>query len=140
MTRWLRWSVSLGLLGLIIFHHGDTLDGILAETQLRWIALALLISIAQVLLSAWRWRYTALRLETALGLRTAIGEYYLAMLVNQLLPGGVLGDAQRAWRQRCLCCHTLWRGLPAREPAWHLGHIQTIEQIRPHGENLHTRP
>ena len=28
----------------------------------------------------------------------AVREYYLAMFLNQVLPGGVLGDVTRAWR------------------------------------------
>ena len=60
--------------------------------------LALLVSILQIVVSAWRWRYTAARLGLPLPLREAIREYYLASFLNQVLPGGVVGDANRAWR------------------------------------------
>ncbi len=98
MSRLLRWLISAGLIGWIVIQHADPLIHTLAQTQPLWIALALLLSIGQVLLSAWRWRFTALQLNTQLGLRRAVAEYYLAMLINQVLPGGVVGDAQRAWR------------------------------------------
>ncbi len=54
----------------------------------------------QILLSALRWRFTAARLGQRLGVGQAIGDYYLGTLLNQLLPGGVAGDAVRAVRNR----------------------------------------
>ncbi|GGC78046.1 hypothetical protein GCM10011382_05020 [Vreelandella lutescens] len=74
---------------------------ILAEvTRLapEWVLAALGISVLQVMLSAWRWKLTAGLVDVPLRFRYALREYYLALLVNQLLPGGVLGDAGRAHR------------------------------------------
>ena len=59
---------------------------------------ALVLTVVQVLLSAWRWRYTAERLGLSLDYGVAVREYYLATFLNQVLPGGVLGDVNRAWR------------------------------------------
>lgn len=61
-------------------------------------ALALLAVQVQVLVSALRWRFTARRLGQALPLGRAVAEYYLASLLNQILPGGVAGDAVRVLR------------------------------------------
>lgn len=58
----------------------------------------MVISVLQVLVSAWRWRYTAGRLAITLPFVVAVREYYLATFLNQVLPGGVLGDVNRAWR------------------------------------------
>jgi len=63
-----------------------------------WVAAALLLSVAQVVGSAWRWRFTAARLDLELPMSRAISEYYLATFLNQVLPGGVVGDVSRAWR------------------------------------------
>ncbi|MEX0451354.1 lysylphosphatidylglycerol synthase transmembrane domain-containing protein [Spiribacter sp. 218] len=86
------------LLGLLMARFGEAVLARLLAAQPTWLALALAITVAQTLLSAWRWRYTARRLDLPLGGADAVGEYYLGNLVNQLLPGGVLGDANRAWR------------------------------------------
>lgn len=63
-------------------------------------ALVGLLAVAQVqvLLSAARWRLVARRLGLPLGWVAAGGEYYLCLLLNQVLPGGVTGDAIRALR------------------------------------------
>lgn len=64
----------------------------------EWVVLALAISTLQIMLCAWRWQFTAGLIDVPLRFAYALREYYLALLVNQLLPGGVLGDAGRAHR------------------------------------------
>ncbi|MCX2523022.1 lysylphosphatidylglycerol synthase transmembrane domain-containing protein [Larsenimonas rhizosphaerae] len=63
-----------------------------------WLLLALLLTLPQVFLSAWRWQLTTHALGLSLSLRRAVSEYYIATFLNQLLPGGVGGDVARAWR------------------------------------------
>lgn len=97
----LRWMATLAMLALVIWlvepaQVVDELQGV----ALPWLFLALAITPLQVALSAWRWCFTVRRLGGWLPLGHAIGEYYLATLLNQLLPGGVAGDAGRALRHR----------------------------------------
>jgi uncharacterized membrane protein YbhN (UPF0104 family) len=66
--------------------------------SLPWLVLGLAISVFQVLLCAWRWRLTAGLVGVPLRYRDAVREYYLSLFINQVLPGGVLGDAGRALR------------------------------------------
>ena len=63
-----------------------------------WVGAALALAVVQVITSAWRWRWTVQRLGLDLPLGAAVREYYLATFLNQVLPGGVLGDISRAWR------------------------------------------
>ena len=65
-----------------------------------WLVLAVVALSAQTALSALRWRLTARGLGQVIPLGRAIREYYLSQIVNQSLPGGVLGDAGRALRAR----------------------------------------
>jgi uncharacterized membrane protein YbhN (UPF0104 family) len=98
-VRVLRTVVSLSLLGLLAIwlDVGALLDQLRA-VEAEWLVAALALSVAQVTISAWRWRYTAKRLGLPLPLGVAVREYYLATFLNQVLPGGVLGDVSRAWR------------------------------------------
>lgn len=95
----LRATVSVSLLTLLAFLV-DVGEVVARLSALRpwWVAAALAISVLQIAVSAWRWRYTAARLDIELPLTTAVAEYYLATFLNQVLPGGVLGDVSRAWR------------------------------------------
>ena len=72
----------------------------LKRTDWRWIVAAICIVQVQIVVSAWRWQITAVRLGQALSIRRAISEYYLATLANLSLPGGVAGDAARVARNR----------------------------------------
>ncbi|WP_245409948.1 lysylphosphatidylglycerol synthase transmembrane domain-containing protein [Pararhizobium haloflavum] len=82
---------------MIVVDFGDALESLLNADPLL-IFVALLLVQGQIVLSALRWRFTAMRLGQPIGTRTAIGEYYLASLLNLVLPGGVGGDVLRAYR------------------------------------------
>ena len=96
-----RIAMAFGLLGLVFW----LADGANAARQLAsadpvYIALALLALTAQTVLCARRWRLTATRLGMEISQTAALGEYYLGQIVNQLVPGGVVGDAARAVRAK----------------------------------------
>lgn len=96
----LRAVVSLGLLvGLAWWLEVGTVVSRLVGMRPSWVLLALAISIAQVVVLAWRWRFTARRLGVDLPFLVAWREYYLSIFLNQVLPGGIAGDVTRAWRQ-----------------------------------------
>ncbi|NWO10920.1 flippase-like domain-containing protein [Chromohalobacter salexigens] len=103
MTRanamWLRLGVSGALIGLLAWRlDAQALRDAFVAPAPGWLLLALALSVPQVVLSAWRWRLTARRMGLTLPLRRAVAEYYMATFLNQVLPGGVMGDASRAWR------------------------------------------
>jgi len=101
VVRALQIAVALGLLALLWrVADGAAAIGHLADARPGWLAAALAALTVQTLLSALRWRLTAGQLGIALQPRTALREYYLSQIVNQALPGGVLGDAGRAVRAR----------------------------------------
>lgn len=98
-NRYLRWGFTV----LLLLATGSFLDLAmlwreLAQFSLLALLAAMVLSVAQVMLSAWRWCYTARRLGLVLSMAVAVREYYLATFINQVLPGGVLGDVHRAWR------------------------------------------
>lgn len=95
-----RWALTVAFLAVLFWQVDIT---VVAGT-LSGISLWLLVPIGglvllQVLVSAWRWRYTANALGLFIPPGLAIREYYLATCLNQILPGGVVGDINRAWRQ-----------------------------------------
>ena len=95
----LKWGISVGvLLTLARVLDLDQVLTPLGQMQVRWVVLALALSVVQHAVSAWRWRFTAGRLGLDLPFRLALAEYYVGGFLNQVLPGGVLGDVSRAWR------------------------------------------
>jgi glycosyltransferase 2 family protein len=97
----IRVLVTLALLALL----WQAIDGpaaleLLLAAEPFWLAVAVVALTGQTLLSALRWRLTAGALGQSISVARAIREYYLSQIVNQSLPGGVLGDAGRAVRAR----------------------------------------
>jgi uncharacterized membrane protein YbhN (UPF0104 family) len=97
----LKLAMAMGLL-LILYRVADGADAVavLLGLDAKWAGAALLALTLQTVLSALRWRLTAVSFGIVLSRRTALGEYYLSQLFNQTLPGGVLGDAGRAVRAK----------------------------------------
>lgn len=77
---------------------GEALLRRLGSADPLWIGAGLAFATAASVAAALRWRYTARRIGATLGVGRAIREFYLALFLNQVLPGGISGDAVRAWR------------------------------------------
>lgn len=86
------------LLGLLVAIDGKGVAMKLEAASPMAVIVALCFVQIQVVVSAYRWKFTAHRLGQEIPFTTAIGEYYLASTFNQILPGGIAGDAIRAYR------------------------------------------
>ncbi|HSP26260.1 MAG TPA: lysylphosphatidylglycerol synthase transmembrane domain-containing protein [Saliniramus sp.] len=97
----LRIGALLVLLALLFrLLDSRTVISALARADLGLVLVGIGLVQAQVLLSALRWKFTAGRLDLHLPLMRATREYYVAVFLNQVLPGGVAGDAVRTYRNR----------------------------------------
>jgi uncharacterized membrane protein YbhN (UPF0104 family) len=95
----LQLALTVILLGVLWrLSGGEALVRRLAGADPMWLVAGLLFATMSMICAALRWRYTARRIGAELALDEAIREFYLAMFLNQILPGGVSGDAVRAWR------------------------------------------
>jgi uncharacterized membrane protein YbhN (UPF0104 family) len=103
LTRTLRAVVPLVLLAALVAHLGTSpFERSLHVLSAGPIAVALLLGVVTTTAQALRWRTVAAGYGAADGLTRsrAVAECYRSALLNAVLPGGVLGDAVRAWRQR----------------------------------------
>ena len=101
VLRAIQFGVAAGLLA-ILWHAADGREALrlLAGAEPVWLVAAVAALTVQTVLSALRWRLTAGRLGILVSVPTAVREYYLSQVVNQSLPGGMIGDASRAVRSR----------------------------------------
>lgn len=103
-SRWrflLRLAPSIILIGLLwSLADGPAALSLLSNADWRYLVLAFVAVNLQTIASAWRWHRVAARLGLTIPPNGAVAEYYLSQVVNQSLPGGVLGDAARAVRAR----------------------------------------
>lgn len=103
-SRWtslVQFAIGAGLLIAVWqFANGGEALALLTAANSWWLIGAIGMVNLQVIISAIRWHLTAHQLGQKFSHATAIREYYLAQLTNQVLPGGVLGDAHRVVRTR----------------------------------------
>ncbi|WP_433207300.1 lysylphosphatidylglycerol synthase transmembrane domain-containing protein [Dactylosporangium sp. CS-047395] len=92
-----RTVAGLAVLALLVWRigSGPFLAG-LRKIDAWAILAAVGVGAATIVACAWRWQLVARGLGMRLSLRTAIAELYRAVLINSTLPGGVLGDVDRA--------------------------------------------
>jgi uncharacterized membrane protein YbhN (UPF0104 family) len=93
----LRLAVGVTVLWFLLRQLGAApfKDGLRAVTWPAVVAAVTLTALTTVF-SAWRWRVVARALGVDIGLHGAVGAYYRSLFLNSVLPGGVLGDVNRA--------------------------------------------
>lgn len=94
---WLRVLVALGILAVLVerLGAGAFVDGLRVITVPAVLA-AVGIGFLTTLSGAWRWCLVARNLDLPLKLGTAVADCYRSVLLNSVLPAGVLGDVHRA--------------------------------------------
>jgi len=94
---WVRLLGGAGILVALLWRLGTGafLDGLRVIDAPALIA-AFAIGVTTTVFSAWRWCLVARGLGLRLRLPNAIADYYKALFLNAALPGGVLGDVDRA--------------------------------------------
>jgi glycosyltransferase 2 family protein len=100
-TFW-RWARPLGgaaILALLVWRlgTGPFLHGV-RTVNVGSLAAAAGIAVVTTVCCAWRWSLVARGLGVGVPLRTAVAAYYRSQFLNTTLPGGVLGDVDRAVR------------------------------------------
>jgi uncharacterized membrane protein YbhN (UPF0104 family) len=94
---WLRVLLGVGILAALAVRVGTgaVVDGLRAIGPGAVLA-ALGIGLLTTVFSAWRWCLVARGLGLRLPLGAAVADCYRALLLNSVLPAGVLGDVHRA--------------------------------------------
>lgn len=101
MKRTLNAIISIGVLGLLLWWADPrSVLGHLWEASILWLVASGLSLTALTFLMAKRWQIVARAVEIDISYPLAVAEYYIAQLVNLVLPGGIAGDVARAVRVR----------------------------------------
>lgn len=92
-----RAGVGAGILSAILLTVGaEPFVRGLASVSALSAAVALALGVATTSAAAWRWRILARRLGLELGWGDSVSAYYRSQFLNTVLPGGVVGDIDRA--------------------------------------------
>ena len=101
MKRAVNFAVSACIFSLVIWWaDAGAVMAHLYGASVGWLVLAGLSLTVLTFVMAKRWQIVARAVDIDIDYRRAVAEYYIAQLVNLLLPGGVVGDVARAVRVR----------------------------------------
>ena len=93
----LKYILSISIIYYIINQYGINIFNILSIIDIRYIMLIILISIIQHFLSAYRWMYISKVTNLNISFRNSIQFYYISSFMNNILPGGIMGDMFRIY-------------------------------------------
>lgn len=101
MKNALKVIISVAVLALVFwFSDAQAVIGRLQGASVSWLILSGLSFTGLTFLMARRWQIIAGAFEIEISYPHAVREYYIAQMVNLVLPGGVVGDVARAVRVR----------------------------------------
>tara|TARA_Y100000590_G_scaffold115336_2_gene131618 strand:- start:1560 stop:2456 length:897 start_codon:yes stop_codon:yes gene_type:complete len=93
----IKYLISLGLLYLIFKNYGNDFLRLIQVIELKYIAIVIVISILQYIFSAYRWMYISKFTNLEISFSYSLKFYYISNFLNNVLPGGILGDLYRIY-------------------------------------------
>ena len=100
MKNIFKYTLSLSLLYYVITTYGNDMQKTLAVINYHYVLLVFFISFIQYVLSAYRWMYISSKNGTEMNFLYCLKFYYISTFINNILPGGVVGDIYRAYCAR----------------------------------------
>ncbi len=93
----IRYIISIILIYIIFNNYGRQIIQTINIVNYQYIVLIIGISFIQYLLSAYRWMYVSKFTNLDINFSYSLKYYYIASFMNNVLPGGILGDLYRIY-------------------------------------------
>ena len=93
----LKYFISIFLLYLVLKDHGKNFLKIIQLIEYKYLLLIILLSIFQYIISAYRWAYISRFSNLNISFSYSLKFYYISSFLNNILPGGVVGDIYRIY-------------------------------------------
>ena len=100
MMNLFKYILTLGLLYYVIDTYGTDIRKIFSIINYHYIGLVFFVSFLQYVLSAYRWMYISSKNGSEMNFFYCLKFYYISSFINNILPGGVIGDIYRAYCAR----------------------------------------
>ena len=92
-----KYIISLGLIYILFMNYGNDVINTINLVNINYIILIVFISFIQYILSAYRWKYISKYTNLNISLSNSIKFYYISTFMNNILPGGIMGDIFRIY-------------------------------------------
>ena len=100
MKNIFKYTLSLSLLYYVIATYGNDMQKTLSVINYHYVIVVFFISFIQYVLSAYRWMYISSKNGSEMNFFYCLKFYYISSFINNILPGGVVGDIYRAYCAR----------------------------------------
>jgi glycosyltransferase 2 family protein len=98
LKQWIKIAVGLGLIAFLLHQTGlENTFSALAQANLWYIPVGIVIYLMAQLISTYRWKFLAEAIGFHRSLRELYDYYLIGMFSNQFLPGAIGGDAVRMY-------------------------------------------
>ena len=92
-----KYIISLGLIYILFINYGKDIINTIKLVNIDYIILIIFISLIQYILSAYRWKYISKYTNLNISFINSIKYYYISTFMNNILPGGIMGDIFRIY-------------------------------------------
>ena len=92
-----KYIISLGLIYVLFVNYGKGIIDTIKLVNIDYIILIIFISLIQYILSAYRWKYISKHTNFNISFINSIKFYYISTFMNNILPGGIMGDIFRIY-------------------------------------------
>ena len=100
MQNIFKYTLSFSLLYYVITTYGNDMQKTLSVINYHYVLIVFFISFIQYVLSAYRWMYISSKNGSEMNFLYCLKFYYISTFINNILPGGVVGDIYRAYCAR----------------------------------------
>ena len=100
MKNIFKYILSFSLLYYVLSTYGNDMQKTLSMINYHYVIVVFFISFIQYVLSAYRWMYISSKNGSDMNFLYCLKFYYISSFINNILPGGIVGDIYRAYCAR----------------------------------------
>ena len=93
----IKYFISFVTIYFIFNKYGNNIYNILILIDIRYILLIIFLSFIQYMISAYRWMYISRFTNLDINFFYSLKFYYISSFMNNILPGGIVGDIFRIY-------------------------------------------
>ena len=93
----LKYAISISLIYALFIDYGKNIVNTFQLINIDYVILIILLSVMQYILSAYRWMFISKYTNLNITFKDSLKFYYISSFMNNILPGGIVGDIFRVY-------------------------------------------
>ena len=93
----LKYAISISLIYALFIDYGKNIVNTFQLINIDYVLLIIFLSVMQYILSAYRWMYISKYTNLNITFKDSLKFYYISSFMNNILPGGIVGDIFRVY-------------------------------------------